>query len=460
VRRRHVHPLLRLALLGAALVAALSPTVHAAPSPVSWCGGSASASDRPDVVGGDQIHVVYAVPSDGSDRFASLATPIAADVGAIGDWWRKQDPTRQPRFDLAAFSCSGPGSLDISDVRLPHPTAYYNGSAPRIQLLRDDLVAAGFDDPAKKYLVYYDQSQSAAGTDCGSAYVNAQAGGEHGFAAVYLAPNLGGCGAIGTAGYLAVVAAHELVNALGALDSATPGPPHRCANDPLHVCDNTLDVLAPRPAATTLATAILDYGHDDYYAHTGSWWDVQDSPWLRHLDAHEYRVVVTVGKGGQSVVDTTQRSISCSSARCGWTWQAGSELTLSATAGAGYRFVGWTGCPSAQTGDCTLTVEAPVRIGALFAPPLRLTGFHLALSRDRRTLTATLHLSAAGPGRSVDCAFAQQPVVASSVRGTVATCAWRVPSRFRGHRLTGSVTLTAQAATLVRKPFHVRVPKP
>jgi hypothetical protein len=33
-----------------------------------------------------------------------------------------------------------------------------------------------------------------------------------------------------------------------------------------------------------------------------------------------------------------------------------------------------------------------------------------------------------------------------------------VPARFRGHRLTGSVAVTANGDTLVSKPFHVRVP--
>jgi hypothetical protein len=270
--------------------------------------------------------------------------------GRVGEWWRKQDPTRAPRFDLAGFSCTGAGSLDISDVRLPHPTAYYNqASVPRIQQLRDDLLAAGFDDATKKYLVYYDQVQPALGSDCGAAYVNAQSGGAHGYAAVYIAPNLGGCGTIGLGGFLAVIAAHELINALGALDPATPGPPHRCPGDALHPCDSSLDVLAPRPTATTLAGAVLDSGHDDYYAHSGSWWDVQDSAWLRHLDVPQYRVRVTVGSGGEFVFAKNQPSVSCTQpSTCKWTWQAGSELTLSATAAPGLPGLRVDGVPRRQ----------------------------------------------------------------------------------------------------------------
>jgi hypothetical protein len=74
-------------------------------------------------------------------------------------------------------------------------------------------------------------------------------------------------------------------------------------------------------------------------------------------------------------------------------------------------------------------------------------------------LTATLHLSARGRVDAVDCSFArQQPVVASS-RGAVATCTWPVQPRFRGHRLKGTIALASQGETLVRRPFHVVVPR-
>jgi len=87
------------------------------------------------------------------------------------------------------------------------------------------------------------------------------------------------------------------------------------------------------------------------------------------------------------------------------------------------------------------------------------TGFHLAFSRDRLRLTATLHLSAARRADLVGCSFARQPVIASSLRGVVATCTWSVPARFRGHRLNGTVELDAKGETLVSRRFHVLVPK-
>ena len=226
VRGREVHPRFRLALAVAAALL-FAPGAHAGVP--RWCGGTPSATDAPDVVGGDQIHLIYATPSDGTDRFTQVASAIGADVAAIDAWWRKQDPTRAPRWDLVGVG----GCLDISDVKLPHDTAYYNQTtSPRLALLRDDLVAAGFADPAKKYLVYYEQQLPSTGTECGAAYVSAHDGAAKGYAGVFSAPNLErpagarDCGIL----QLSVVAAHELVNELGALD---PAAPHKCPTDPL-----------------------------------------------------------------------------------------------------------------------------------------------------------------------------------------------------------------------------------
>src|SRR5262249_14761701 len=62
------------------------PTSPARPG-LAWCGWNAeSATDRtPEVElsAPQQIHVVYAIPSDGTDAFASYASPIASDAAAI-----------------------------------------------------------------------------------------------------------------------------------------------------------------------------------------------------------------------------------------------------------------------------------------------------------------------------------------------------------------------------------------
>src|SRR5689334_12590093 len=133
----------------AALVAAATATAAAPPTP--WCGPGESSVDRPDAVPAFQIHVVYALPTDGDDRFAQLVSLIDTDEATIDLWWRGQDPTRTPRFDLAAFAgCASTfGRLDVSFVRLPGTAAAYG--ADQFHLLRRDLDADGFRDPDKKY---------------------------------------------------------------------------------------------------------------------------------------------------------------------------------------------------------------------------------------------------------------------------------------------------------------------
>ena len=73
----------------------IAPTVALAP--VQWCGGSESGADRmPDLVAGPQVHVVYAYPSDGQDRFGLVVHRITTDLAAGDAWWRAQDPVRTP----------------------------------------------------------------------------------------------------------------------------------------------------------------------------------------------------------------------------------------------------------------------------------------------------------------------------------------------------------------------------
>ncbi len=277
-----------LALAAVLAVSAAQAAPAGTPPVVQWCGGAEEApADRtPDAVRAFQIHVIYAVPSGGPDRFAALVSPIATDVAAIDAWWRSQDPTRAPRFDLAAFdACPAAfARLDVSAVRLPHDAAFY--ASNQFELLRADLDAAGFTDPDKKYLVYYDGPPipSPTGVYCGRTESGVLGGGRRAYSIVFLG---GFCGAtLGTGGPTTVTAAHELIHGLGALPTPAsgPGPPHACPNDPGHPCDDPRDILYPQASTTaSLDGLVLDSGRDDYYGHSGSWWDVRDSPFLARI---------------------------------------------------------------------------------------------------------------------------------------------------------------------------------
>src|SRR5919197_298135 len=103
------------------------PAARASAAAVAWCGSGETSVNRPDsadvaLSSPNLVHVSYVVPSDGVDRFASLSPAIASDLAAADAWWRAQDATRTPRFDLAGVPCSTKlGRLDLSFVRLPSP---------------------------------------------------------------------------------------------------------------------------------------------------------------------------------------------------------------------------------------------------------------------------------------------------------------------------------------------------
>lgn len=277
-------------LAAAAAVMALAGALPAGAAAATWCGGTAeSAADRPDAVSALSWHVVYAYPSDAVSRFPQLVEPLVADIAAIDTWWRQQDPTRAIRWDLATFEgcAGGVAALDITSVRLPRDSSWYRAPAERWLRVRDDVVNAGFGDPAKKILVFYDGPLEQPVRECGIARTGSPStGGRESYAVVFLDTP---CGTgLGSGGFPAVAAIHEMTHSMDALVQVVagqPGPPNVCPGDAGHPCDNATDLLYPSAGpGVLLAQKVLDYGRDDYYGHAGSWWDVQDSLFLERLD--------------------------------------------------------------------------------------------------------------------------------------------------------------------------------
>jgi hypothetical protein len=352
VKRRGTRPALRghrarlaLPAVLAAAVAALAAGVGSAQA-APWC-GTTTTQDRAPAQTGRTIRVIYAYPSDGVDRSAELATRISADVDEIDDWWRAQDPVHEPRFDRAAFSC-GP-QADILSLKLSDPSATLRSEAVRGDRIVAFVSVATGRSTYEKQLVYYDGPVNDADR-CGEG--TGRPDGE-GVAMVYLAA----CTDVSSA----VVAAHELLHAFGALPA---GAPHACPDTPGHPCDSEADVLYPYATpGTPLGSLVLDVGRDDYYGHAGGWPDVQDSPWLR-LVSQQFRLAVAIT--GRGSVESDVPGVDCA-ASCGTDWDAGSVVALEPRAGDGQRFVRWSGaCTGA--GGCEVTLDAARAVGALFAP--------------------------------------------------------------------------------------------
>jgi hypothetical protein len=260
-----------LLLLGvvAGMLATASP---ARAGSIPWCGSGEPAADLPDAVNAYEWHIVYAVASDGVDRFASYAPRIAGDVATMSNWWLAQDSTRRPRFDLvAAPGCpSEPyGRVDISFMRLPKPANDYTFEG----IVSD--VGATFGSSNKGYLVYYDGTLHA-----GEEYGVCGTGRTDDRSFAYVVVFLGTCGQSFDDATRVTVATHEMLHGMGAVDSRAP---HAC--DDGHVCDSPNDLMkAVLEDGDSLARLSLDVGRDDYYGHSGSWDDVQDSSLLYRLD--------------------------------------------------------------------------------------------------------------------------------------------------------------------------------
>jgi hypothetical protein len=337
-----VRRLLLVAVAGAALWAA--PGALAA----GWCGSGESGIDRTDSTTGPQVHAIWAVPSDGPDTFAAGAPKLADDLASVGAWWATQDPTRVPRIDTAVFP--GGTCADISFVRLPLPAAAFTDAAASFTQVSYELATAGFGNAFKKYLVYFDGPSVEPGV-CGTG------GGPFGSGPSYAVVWLAGCPTVPDDS----IAAHELLHALGALPA---GAPHACPDGSGHPCDSPQDVLYPYSSGTPLAQLVLDVNHDDYYAHSGSWLDIQDSPWLHLLSAPVVPLALTIA--GRGSVTSDVPGVYCAAA-CTTQWDGGSKILLTPSPGPRARFVGWSG-PCAGRSECSVSLDAATTVTATFGP--------------------------------------------------------------------------------------------
>ncbi|HVW87978.1 MAG TPA: hypothetical protein VHC01_00800, partial [Gaiellaceae bacterium] len=125
----------------------------------NWCGSGETQTDRPDLVMGQQVHAIVALPADAPDTFVDDANRLQNDVDSMNAWWVTQDPTRVPRWDVATFPTGT--CLDVSFVRLPDPAATYSVATGGVasstfSRISGYLQSAGFSNAGKDYLVYAD----------------------------------------------------------------------------------------------------------------------------------------------------------------------------------------------------------------------------------------------------------------------------------------------------------------
>lgn len=331
----------------------LRPDVPARPRSIAdlrragatWCGTPSAQDVTPNVVAGNIAHWIYAIASDAPDNSATFASLMQTDAETVDAWYRVADPTRTARNDLAQFPCGQ--QLDLSIVRLSQSSAQLAVDESRFALIATGLIDAGFDSNYGKYVVYYDGPANEVRL-CGQ-------GGSLSSGLGYAITYVQSCAGVP----FVTVAAHEVLHTYGAVPF---GAPHTCSFSPAHVCDNEQDIMYPYADLSGLPELILDFNRDDYYAHSGTWPDIQDSPWFLQLD-RQTPLALTITGPGKVVADVP--GLECT-ATCTTTWNRDTRLVLTATPGPG-KITRWlAGCTGASP-TCTLAANGAAASVA-FAP--------------------------------------------------------------------------------------------
>ena len=237
------------ALVACALVAGLSTAASTALP--------RATEDRPDEVAGEQVHLVYAIPTDAPDEQLDVNGELNASIARMQGWLAGQ--TGGPKLRLDTYQ----GQPDITFVRTSlEPNLDENLN------VRQYVERLGFTNPKKLYLMYFGTFEDPYA--CGKANIIA--------AIVFLS-----CTSNLPSGppfsLIDAVAMHEVLHALGAVpDGAPHGVYGGHVDDPrdiMHCCGHQIDDESGQ------VTAALDPGRDDYYGHSRrSDTDVADSHYL------------------------------------------------------------------------------------------------------------------------------------------------------------------------------------
>jgi len=353
------------------LIALFASAAQASGSTSGGISGDAAARDRttgdmPDDGGGAQVHFLYVVPSDGADRQLDTNGGVAQSITRIESWFEAQTGDQALRIDTYK------GAPDITFVRLPHSNAQATSFNPwPLWVMGEDLVAAGFNNPAKVYAAFYDGQSKWA---CGGAKSPALPK----LGAMYLqawptndprpcsdAPGFGT--GTGQPGYFEIGLLHEVLHTLGFTPRCAPHASADGYGD--HIHDSPTDLMygpdAESPGGWNWSRAVLDFNHDDYYrAHIPGCPDLSESPYLEQIPSFSLTVTVK-GKGSVSALVAGVDGKLCTNI-CALSYLRGSAVTLLANPAAGYRFVAWSRGCSGRDG-CQLTMTGSASVTATFS---------------------------------------------------------------------------------------------
>lgn len=257
-----------------------------------------SKVDRPDIVEGPSVHVVYLVAADSPDQLLDATGTLNCTIEAQNQWVEEQSGLRW-NFDTFVHERRRKGKtitsreVDVTFIRSSLPAAELGGAT----VVRDELIRLGFAHPDKRYLTYVMGQYT---TFCGDAIypvsVHADERRDGIYAQVYLsstnACNAQWFGIPGQPAWSDAIAQQELLHTEGL---TAIGAPRSC---PIvlpfaHICTAALfyteesfeldpervDLMYPY-VSLPLSEKVLDRGNDDYFDHDLPLADLADSPYL------------------------------------------------------------------------------------------------------------------------------------------------------------------------------------
>jgi hypothetical protein len=148
-------------------------------------------------------------------------------------------------------------------------------------------------------------------------------------------------------------------------------------------------------------------------------------------------------------------------AHCTSTWDSNASVTLSAMPHPGYSHIVWGGaCAGPHAGtDCTLVMTANQPVSVSFLKTLAVASFTAPRQVGKR-LQVQLRLSRAPATREANIACRATTglkLVAHAIARNIATCAWSVPSRLHGRRVTGHITVSTDSGGTLGRAWALKL---